>query len=98
MKRRSVLGGLLASLVAMAVPHTASAHTRAAEVPKLSEESLEQLLVAIVKLTDESGRAICLSPRHILLPGVVRQYEAHARKIIDPLHRHSWQRLIVKQT
>lgn len=42
--------------------------------PKLSQETLELLVVAIIKLRDEQGRALQINPRDVLQPWVIEQF------------------------
>ena len=48
---------------------------------KFSQESLEALVIAIMELTDESGRLISIKPTHVLVPWVVKQIPNWEEKV-----------------
>jgi len=95
MKRRNFVTGLLAALGAIVSWPAKSNVVRPVyvkptidvlpPVPTLSQESLERVLIAIMQLTDDAGRRIHILPKHILLPGVMRQYEQEAHAMCDTI-------------
>jgi hypothetical protein len=47
---------------------------------KLSTESLENLVIAIMKLTDEQGLLVSINPYNLLQDWVLRMYPENIRK------------------
>ena len=48
---------------------------------KLSSESLENLAIAIMKLTDEQGLLVSINPYNLLQDWVLRKYPENIRKV-----------------
>ena len=48
---------------------------------KLSPESLENLAIAIMKLTDEQGLFVAINPYNLLQDWVLRMYPENIRKV-----------------
>jgi len=48
---------------------------------KLSTESLENLVIAIMKLTDEQGLLVSINPYNLLQDWVIRMYPENIRKV-----------------